>query len=366
MNILILNWRDPKNPYSGGAEISLMEHAKFWIKKGAKITWFASHYKNAPEEEIINGIKIIRKGSHYTVHIWSFIYYLQNKFTKPDLIIDCFHFIPFFTPLYYKKIKKIGLINEPAKNAWFKNIFFPLSLIGYLIEPLFFILYKNNLILTVSESIASELTNYKLDKKKIQIIPNGHTPLSAKIKLEKEKDPTVIYLGQITPDKGIEEAIKAFEKIVQKTPGAKLWIVGKAINDRYLAGIKKKISKRNLNKVITFFGFVNEQKKYELLSKSWMLIHPSIREGWGLNVIEANSCGTPAIGYKITGLKDSIIHKKTGLLVDRKPYSLADAVNKLINDKKQYDNMCIKAKKWADTFNWELSGEKSWNLIKTL
>src|SRR5437879_3318402 len=42
MNILILNWRDSKNPLAGGAEIVTLEHAKAWVRAGHHVTWFTS------------------------------------------------------------------------------------------------------------------------------------------------------------------------------------------------------------------------------------------------------------------------------------------------------------------------------------
>ena len=106
MNILILNWRDIKNPLAGGAEISLFEHAKYWKSKGAEILWFTSSFKGAKEKEKIDGINIIRKGSYHTVHVHAFFRYIESA-KNTDIIIDNFHFVPFFTPFYACK-----------KNVW--------------------------------------------------------------------------------------------------------------------------------------------------------------------------------------------------------------------------------------------------------
>src|SRR6185503_20210173 len=102
MNILILNWRDPKHPLAGGAEISLQNHAQYWIKNGARVTWFASKFKRCKKEEVLDEVRVIRRGNHYTVALMFFIFYLKNKLDNFDVIIDCFHFIPFFSPLYIK------------------------------------------------------------------------------------------------------------------------------------------------------------------------------------------------------------------------------------------------------------------------
>jgi glycosyltransferase involved in cell wall biosynthesis len=409
MNILILNWRDPQNPASGGAEISLLEHAKYWAKKGANITWFASSFKNALENEKIklsirdsqlnvvqegiqkrskkyykntlsstadtdaamrqerdSGIKIIRKGSYYTVHLWAYRYYKQKKFGNPDIIIDCFHFLPFFTTVYTKNKKIIALINEPAKNAWFKNIFFPLNLIGFLVEPLFFIPYKKIPFITASESIAKELINYNLDKKKINIVQHGYYPRAKNINYKKEQNPVIIYLAQIAPDKGIEDAIKAFAIIYKKNSDAKFWIVGKAKNEEYLVKIIKIIKKKKLTTATSYFGFVTEKQKYELLARAWILVHPSSREGWGLNVIEANAMGTPAVGYNVVGLKDSIKNNLTGLLVEQNSKALAAGIYKLVTDKKLYQTMSDEGEKWAKNFDWEISTKKSWEIISSI
>ena len=109
MRILILNWRDPNHPHAGGAEKSVLEHAKYWHKKGADVTWYSSGFKNSKREEGRNGIKIIRVGNHYTTHILFIIdYLLFGKLKGFDIVIDCFHFLPYFTPLFMRQEKKIA------------------------------------------------------------------------------------------------------------------------------------------------------------------------------------------------------------------------------------------------------------------
>jgi hypothetical protein len=60
MKILILNWRDPMHPLAGGAERSVLEHAKYWKNMGAEITWFASAFPGSKNRDIVSGIQIIR------------------------------------------------------------------------------------------------------------------------------------------------------------------------------------------------------------------------------------------------------------------------------------------------------------------
>ena len=108
MNILILNWRDPKNPKSGGAEIVTLEHAKAWIKSGNTVTWFTSKFSGAKNEEKIDGVNIVRRGNFITVYLLAPFFYLSRQSSREggfDLVIDEIHGLPFFTPLYVRKPK---------------------------------------------------------------------------------------------------------------------------------------------------------------------------------------------------------------------------------------------------------------------
>ena len=358
MNILICNWRDPKHPLAGGAEVSLLEHAKYWQKKGAQITWFASSFDKVKKDEIIDGIRIIRRGSHYTVHLWAFLEYLKGTFHDCEIIIDCFHFLPFFTPLYMRDKKIIALIHEVAKEIWFKNLPWVFAKIGYHLEEYFFMSYKRIPFITVSKSTQEDLEDVGVPKKNITVIHNG-VRLPKFGKKARDPRPTVLFLGRIAKDKGIEDVVKAYNICYQKNKNIKLVIAGQEEKKGFLHGLLRKF-KGNIESL----GFVTEKKKYELMQKAWVLLHASIKEGWGLTIIEANCVGTPAIGYNVAGLRDSIQGNKTGLLVDPNPQALAIAIEKLMNDKDLYKKLCANAKEWSGKFNWEKSGKESWKVLQ--
>ncbi len=367
MNILILNWRDPLHPLAGGAEISLLEHAKYWNKQGANVTWFASSFSGAQKEEVFNEIKIIRRGSHFTVHIMFFLHWLRYKVDDYDVIIDCFHFLPFFTPLFLKRKKIIAFIHEVAGKVWYLNLYYPLAWVGYHLEPYFFLFYKQIPFITPSESAKTDLIKLGIPKKNIFVIHNGVNLEKVNISTIKEKVPTILFLNRISKDKGIEDALLAFIEIKKIISEVKLWIVGKEESEGQLKKLIEKIGiSKKINSSIMYFGFVDQKKKFELLKKAWILVHPSKKEGWGLTVIEAASQGTPAVGYDVEGLRDSIKNNKTGLLTKENFIDLAKGLERLIRDKKLYSQMSKEAMEWSRKFNWNISGEKSWKLIKLI
>jgi len=367
--ILILSWRGPGHPNAGGAELSTHEHAKAWVKAGHSVTLFTSYFRGGKREEFIDGVKIIRKGyGVFGVQIAAFIWYIFGKHMKFNLVVDQFHGIPFFTPLYVR-IKKLAFIHEVAKEVWWFNPWpVPFNLIpaviGTLFERFIFtILYRKIPFMTVSESTKKELVKWGIPKGNITIIHNGASVIN--VKVQKENRNTAIYLGVLTKDKGIEDVIKVFDLINRRDSSWQFWIVGKG-NPGYLNCLNRKIRKFNLGSKIRFWGFVDQKKKFELLARAHILINPSIREGWGLVNIEANSVGTPVVAYNVPGCKDSVKNGFSGLLSEGGNIgALVSNTIKLVCSKREYNRIQKNAISWGKRFSWLKATEESLKLLES-
>jgi glycosyltransferase involved in cell wall biosynthesis len=91
---------------------------------------------------------------------------------------------------------------------------------------------------------------------------------------------------------------------------------------------------------------------------------PSVREGWGISIIEANSVGTPAVGYAVPGLVDSIVDGVTGILVPpRKVEALADAAKRVLIDSYSARTFSEKAIDWSKKFSWDDAAEKFYDVL---
>jgi len=361
MNILILNWRDPKNPKSGGAEIVTLEHAKAWVKKGHKVIWFSSEFSKSKDKEVIEGINIIRRGNILTVFLHAPIFYLfsGNKF---DLIIDEIHGIPFFTPIY-TRIPKIAFIHETADEIWNYMYPFPFNKVGIFLERQYFSLYKKIVFWTDANSTVSDLEKYGIPNKNCIAIscPAGNKPLN-KLPV-KEKIPTFIFVSRVVKMKGIEEVIKAFFHILKKVKNGQLWIVGDG-DEKYLKYLKNTMHTYNISTKVKFYGKVNETEKLELMKKAHLLLHASIKEGWGLVVIEAASQGTPSIVYNVSGLKDSVKDGKTGLILKKNnSEEMAKEALSLLDNKQKYEKFQKNAIEWSKSLTWEKATNQSISLI---
>lgn len=361
MNILILNWRDIKNPKSGGAEIATYEHAKAWVKAGNSVYWFSSKFNHGKKEEILDGIRIIRKGNPYTIYLIAPFFYFFSKI-KFNIVIDEIHGLPFLTPLYVKT-GRVAFIHEIAGIIWDYIYPFPLNIICKKAELLLLNFYKQTPFITVSESSRKDLIDNGMPEENIYVILNGINIKRINTFPQKEKHLTLIFVSRIVKMKGIEDVIKAFSYICKKNNKAKLWIVGEGQKE-YVDHLKAFISSNKITESITFFGKVTEEKKVDLMRRAHILLHASIKEGWGLVVSEAASQATPAIVYNVPGLRDSVKHLKTGIILFKNtPEEMAKSISFLINDKKIYagfQNACLIATR---EMRWEIATKKSMQLL---
>ncbi|HEX8965625.1 MAG TPA: glycosyltransferase family 4 protein [Patescibacteria group bacterium] len=363
MTILILNWRDPKNPKAGGAEIATLEHAKVWIAHGHTVWWFSQSFKNAKLQENIEGVTIFRKGN-FLVYFWAFLFYIKNK-NKINAVVDEFHGLPYFSPLYVKK-PILAFIHEVAGVIWDYMYPFPLNIIGKILEPLFFIPYKTMPFITGANSAAEDLEKIGIPKKNITVIHHGVITIPVSENVKRENNPTYIFVNRLVKMKGVEDVLSAFKEIIVKQHEAKLWIVGSG-EEKYVASLKKMVSKNNLENSVKFWGFVSQKQKFELYKKAHILLHASVKEGWGLNVIEAASVGTPAIVYNVAGLKDAVKNNQTGIVLSlNNPTEMAYQATELLKNTEKYNQLSKNAKDWAKQFTWKRAGETSLMLIEKL
>ncbi len=284
MNILVFSWRDPKHHLAGGAEQVMHEHMKGWITAGHQVTLFSSRLKKAPIEETIDGVNIVRQGNQYLgVQLAGFFYYLKNK-NKYDFVVDQFHGLPFFTPIYVRK-PKLAVIQETAREVWFLNplprpLNWIIGFVGYIGEPFIFLFYKKISFMIGSDSAKNDVIRFGIPEKNINIVPHGVITHQISSLIKKERKFTITFLGVLSKDKGIEDALSCF-KFLKEQGQYKFWVIGKPETKEYEIKIKKIVKNLNLKKEIKFWGFVSQEKKFELLKRSHILVNPSVKEGWG-------------------------------------------------------------------------------------
>jgi glycosyltransferase involved in cell wall biosynthesis len=352
LRILILNWRDIKNPEAGGAETYIHNVAKRLVKEGNELTLFTAKFKNARSEEEIDGVKIVRQGDKSTVYLKARTFFRKVK-NKTDLVIDSINTVPFFTPLYINEKPKVALIFQLTGHVFYKVIPKPIAYIAKNAEPLIYkILYHKVQSIVLSQSVKDELVRIGLPESNINVAEPG-VNLNFYTPGEKTKYPSVLYLNRIVPYKNVDDLIKAFRIVISMVPNSKLLIVG-CRGTRYENYLKKLVRELNLSSSVKFYPFATGEKKRDFLQKAWVHVLPSTKEGWGISVTEAAACGTPTVAYNVTGLRDSVKHNITGFLVPYKDINaLAKSIANILSDEELRREMSTRAREEALKFTWD-------------
>ncbi len=378
MNILVFSWRDPKHPLAGGAEQVMHEHMKGWIDAGHSVTLFTSFFNGGKREENIDGVKILRRGVQLLgVQVLGALWYLFGEHSRFDLVVDQFHGIPFFTPLYVRP-QKLAVIQEVAKEVWLMNHLpkpfnWIVGYLGYFLEPFIFLFYKQSLLpgrrgvpfMVGSNSAKEDVVKFGINPKNITIVPHGVIVPKGQILNVKQQTKTIVYLGALTKDKGVEDAIKSFSILSQKD-NFNFWVIGRG-SKVYIEELNKTAARLSVQDKIKFWGFVDQKKKFKLLSGAHLLINPSVREGWGLVNIEANAAGTPVVAYNSPGLTDSVKEGVSGIICkENSPEALSIEILSLLSNDKKYEQMRKSAVAWAKSFSWEKSRRQSLVLVDSV
>jgi len=362
LRILIYNWRDTKHTWAGGAEMYIHELAKRWVRDGHTVTVFCGNDHNNLRYEIYDGVEIVRRGGFYTVYLWAILYYILKFRRNYDIVVDSENGIPFFTPLFSTK-PVVLLIHHVHQEIFREHLRFPFSAIAKFIEgKLMPFVYRNNKVITVSESSQNEIVKTGIAKlENISIVNPG---IDVPIKIHRKSAfPTITYLGRLKAYKNIDVAIKAFAQVNKYIKSSRLWIIGEGEN---MGNLRDLVIQNNLTNKTTFFGKVNDKEKTRLLGESWVMVQPSSLEGWGITVLEANACKTPVVASNTKGLRDSIVDNKTGLLVKvRDVKGFTSSLRRVLKNPTLRRKLSKDAHIWSQNFSWDKSADSFMNHLST-
>ncbi len=348
MRFLMLNWRDLKNPQSGGAERVSQAYLSALQERGHEVWWFANSFPGGAPTETVRGINIVRAGGKGTSVVEARRWYRRQP--PFDLVIDQHHGIPWYAP-WWSGTNCVAYIHEVLGPVWKAFYPWPINMIGQWQERWTHWFYREVPFWTPSESTQKVLHRHGV--REVRVFPNG---TDARPLAELEGKPLcppvrLVAVSRLAPNKRVDHALRATKILLQRGVKAHLTVVG---TGEVEAQLKQMASQPELASGVTFTGPLPEEAKDAELRRAHLLIHTSIREGWGLNVIEANAMGTPAIVYPVGGLVDSTVHGQTGLVTgEETPEAVADSVLALLNRPSDYDRLRVTAWERSKTFTWQ-------------
>lgn len=194
-----------------------------------------------------------------------------------------------------------------------------------------------NKVIAISRAVREHLINdFRVSADKVQLVYNGininskrQYPVNEiKKRLGLSDGPVVGIVARLSIVKGHKYLIEAMKEVISRKPQAKLLIVGDGpLRDELLMLIKKNgISSNTL--ILPF-----TENIAEIFSVMSVYVSPSLQEGLGLSILEAQANYVPCVGFRVGGISDIIIHEANGLLVEPFDVSaLASNILRLIQD----------------------------------
>ena len=170
-----------------------------------------------------------------------------------------------------------------------------------------------------------------------------------------------VFQGRLHSQKGVVELVKIWKKVVEKNPNAKLAMIG---DGDLRKDVENEIRKNGLNKNIKLFGYLFDgNKKFKIFSQSRVVVHPAFYDSGGMAAAEAMAFGLPAIGFDLISYKS--YYPKGMLKVEQNNLTaFANAIYKLLNNKKIYNAYSVQAKKLIESnYSWEKRSSQIYNQL---
>jgi glycosyltransferase involved in cell wall biosynthesis len=348
IDVLFVNWRDITHPEGGGSERYVHRMAEGLAGAGLSVSMFCAAHDRAPAEEVLAGVRIVRRGGRLGVYPRALLHVLRHR---PRLVVDVQNGLPFGSSLVTRR-PVVVLVHHVHREQW-PIVFGRVGgAIGWWLESVVAPrLYRRNRYVTVSTATAEELGELGVDAGRVTVVRNGVEP-APPVSATPSALPRLVVLGRLVPHKRVEHALEVVARLRDRRPGLRLSIVGEGWWD---AELRARADELGVTDLVDFTGHVDEQTKHEELARAWVHLCPSVKEGWGLVVTEAGSHRVPTVGYRSAGgLRESVVDGLTGVLVDDLD-EMTEAVDRLLDDENRRLAMGEAAARHASAFNWPAS-----------
>ena len=318
----------------GGIELVVANLTEGLVKKGHEVTLFApgdsqtSAKLFAPFEKAVS-MKAMEKmfsplaKKLFWLHSLPSLYHITAAFERAnefDIIHNHLHYLGLFFG---------SLVKTPTVHTYHGDFS---SAIKSPIERMILEKYKDNFWTAISQS---QRENCPVKLNVSGVVYNSIWV--DKFDWSKKAGDYLMWLGRITPRKGLSQAIE-----VTKRLGRKLVIAG-VVKPRDTDYFQKEIKPRIDNKMIVSVGAVDHSTKVRYLKNAFALLYPvTWQEPFGLVMVEAMACGTPVIAFKNGAVSEVVRDGVTGFIIDSKKgvEGLAKAVQTMQQWNKETMRQC--------------------------
>ena len=234
---------------------------------------------------------------------------------------------------------------------------------------------NSNVLLTVSNFEKNNISHFfQLNHKKIQTVYNGvsenfttnFNPEQLEEVIQKYKLPKeyIFHIANCDPRKNTKRVLMAFDEFTKKTNGShKLVLLGYKEND--LRVMLQEIDATFLLEHISLLGYVPDNDLPAIYYLSKLFLFPSLREGFGIPVIEAMACGVPVITSNVSSMPE-VAGNAAHLIHPENVEELYNAMIKITSDATYKNQLIEKGLLQSKKFSWQNTAKQVLEQYKKL
>lgn len=377
MRVMMLSWEYPPR-IVGGISPHVYELSQELVKKGVDVHVITKSTPLAPDEEIEpSGVHVHRVHLDETPNDFIHEIQLLNHATerrvrklledwRPGGQPTVFHAHDWLSLDAARTLKyeyKLPIVATLHATEWGRHggIFSDTS--RYITEQEFWLTYEAWRLIVCSDFMRNEavrLFNCPYDK--IDVVYNGvnaekfqfEWPEDDRMALRSQyaepDEKIVIYVGRFVREKGIQVLLNAAHVILAEQPKTKFLIVGGGHRERF----EKFVDWAGLSDRVVFAGFKANRSLHELYRCADVAVFPSLYEPFGIVALEGMAAGVPVVSSDAGGLKEVVIHEKTGFTsFANDPSSLAWAIREALGNPEKCQEMAQNAQeRLTEDFQW--------------
>ncbi len=381
LNVAVLNTQPP-HLYFGGVERRIIETAKLLEKKVNMIVYSGTK-KSFKEKTLIDGATLVpcsSTDSFYPLDNWSFNRTVSRMAESITSDIIEAHTVSGYKLLQTLKKQKIGkpfihtihgvLADEYIQSSKSLSPSLRMKLSNFVMRHLAKLEKQTakeaSIIVTVSNYSAQKIVQlYDVNQNKIRVVPNGVDLNKFKPYEDSEKLRTricgnceylVLFVGNLIPRKGLHYLVEAAKNITKESRDTKFVLVGEGPIKNHLIQYSKE---QGVSENFIFLGQVPETMLKSLYSCADVFASPSIQEGQGISLLEAQASEKPVVAFKVTAITEVVKNRETGLLVKPDSTELANAILSLLSDKTLREKMGRSGREFVvKNFSWDMCAKR--------
>lgn len=351
-------------PVIGGLEIWTQNVAER-LSPRAEVFLVTGGVEKQPKTEIKKGVKIFRTS----------LFVLKNlSFSSPAYILTTLPFI-FLKALLLIRKEKINILHcQGFLSSFLGYLLFKFTSVPYIVtvqrletkrDFLRRLAYRNAKVCIAASSAIRKYFE-KIGVKNVEVIPNGiDLKRFEGLESKPHRGFMVITVARLEKVKGVNFLIGALAGAdLRGRSDIQLWIIGDGSERKNLENL---VGELHLEEKVKFLGQIPNEKIPEYLALADCFVLPSLREGFGIAILEAMAAKVPVIGTNVGGINDIVKDGKAGILVDPgNSEAIAKAILKIYGQPEVKERLIKSAIAELISYDWESIVKKVYEIYQRI